>query len=224
MITIYNTKIVYKNQSGKRSKIDSKKLLQYVDDAVELDKNVTFKRIMELLTLNAKNVNFFFHRATGGFKIEEFYKDMNKRPSKDGKCDPKIEYLEVYQYPSMWKHKGDESIEFQMVNSFHLVNTKEEHPYGLSFVKLANIKNLKVRIKYNMDFVVCDTTLEVNPENLKPKFSVRSEYMKLYDFIQAIVYEITWHGLPVNRDAIGKELSERVYKIDNKNSEESQTV
>jgi hypothetical protein len=221
MITIYKDRIVYKNSRNKKIKINENNLLQFVDAPVEIAKGVTFGRIMSILNASSGHVNFFFNRTLGGYHIQDFYEDMMKKTNDH--YDPKNEYLEVYQYPDIWKYeKSEERLTINIVNGFHLQNIKEKQPYGLSFVKLCNIKNLEIRIDLNMDFVIYDSTKKITKSSLKPKFKAVQESMTLYNFLQSILYEISWHGSPADRDKRGKSLEDIVYEFtESKNVEQS---
>ncbi len=65
-----------------------------------------------------------------------------------------------------------------------------------------------------MDFIVNDTTKKMTKKTLTTAIlKTKFECFRLYDFIWAILYEISWHGSPEQRDKVGEELINRVHSI-----------
>lgn len=215
MITIHKNRLVRVSHNNKREVVDDKLLFMFLDDAVTIADGVTLKRIIELLYTSRELTNIIFRSAMGGCDIEDFFKDMNRPPSKDRKRNYKKGYLEVYMYPEIWKFKKNKKrVEFNMHDSFHLIEGRTH--YGISFSSLNDLKQYPVKIKLDVDFHLHDTTEKVTKESLQtPILKGRMNSISLYQLLRAITYEITWHGNPTDRDERVKELSERTYDLSN---------
>lgn len=222
MIKIYNDRMIHMDSRGKKSRIPTDKFLKYLDEPVELDKKTTFGTIISLLYLNKDITNYIFGRTLGGVDIEEFFQDMNTPPDVDQKNDYKTEYLEIHQYPDIWKYeKKEKRFDYTNVLSLHIIKHEENEdvPYGISFVKLSNLKKHVIRINLEYDFLINDTTKKFTKESLIPILETKLEIIRLYDFLGAILYEISWHGTPSDRDSFSEELVNRVKDIEEGNVE-----
>lgn len=223
MIKIYNDKMIYTDHRGKKTRIDTNKFLKFLDEPVELDKRTTFGTIISLLYLNKDVTNYIFGRTLGGVDIEDFFRDMNKPPDVDQKNDYKTAYLEVSQYPDIWKYdKREKRFDYSNILSFHCIKheNNEDVPYSIAFTKLCNLKKHTVRINLEMDFIVNDTTKKITKESLiTPLVKTKLETFRLYDFLWAILYEISWHGTPEDRDNFSEQLIQKVKDIDDGNIE-----
>lgn len=222
MITIYKNRIIYTAQNNTKSKVSPKNLFYYLGDTVKLDKSVTFATIMNLLKENVNLVNMVYGHTLGGYEFHLFYEDFLKPISKKEKNDYKTEYLEVYYYPDLFKYEKNEKFELNHAWDIHLIKTgkKENVPYGISFAKLSDFKKHPVRINDNVDFFAHDSTKKFTKKSLStPLIKTTMGGVKLFDFIWAILYEISWMGSPDSRNQKGKELQDQVHDIESGNAE-----
>jgi len=215
MIKIYNNKITYINREEKEKPIKTSELLSYLDCPLELDGKVTFSTIMSLLYLNKDMVNFLFRHTMGGVDFQDFYDDMMYgKVEKDEENDYKSDYLEVYQCPDIWIFKKDKGVaEFNHSYDFHLIKPSEDIAYGISFSKLSGLKDYRIKIKMEMDVYVNDTTKKIE-KDYKPMLKAKLGSFRLYDFLWAILYEISWFGSPTNRDAESEKLVNIVHEYE----------
>lgn len=226
MIKIYNNKLVYTNHRNKKKKIADNMLFYYLGDTVELDENLKFERIMKLLHDDKDLINMIFGHTLGGYDFDLFYKDFMKElppdEAKEEKNKHKNEYLEVYYYPDLFKHEKGERYEWNHSLDIHVireVKNKKPEQLGIMFAKLAMFKKYKIKIKYDVDVQLQDSTIKITKKNFKkhykPIIQAKLGGFKLFDFIWAILYEISWMGAPDNRDAENKRLSDQVKEIEN---------
>jgi hypothetical protein len=218
MIKIYNNKLVYTNHRNKKKKIADDMLFYYLGDTVELDENLKFERIMQLLHDDRDLTNMVFGHTLGGYDFDLFYKDfMRKLPPKEAKEEKtnyKNECLEVYYYPDLFKYEKGERYEWNHSLDIHLMRElkgKKPEQLGIMFAKLAAFRKHKIRIKYEVDVQLQDSTVKITKKNFKkhykPVIEAKLGGFRLFDFIWAILYEISWMGSPENRDSESKRIS-----------------
>ena len=222
MIKIYNNKITYTSHRNKKSKVLDDELFKFLGEHVELDEEVTFKRIMELLKINEHLTDIVFAHPLGNYPFELFYEDFLKPLSveemKKYDYDYKKQHLEVHYYPDVFKYEKGERFEWNNSYDIHLIKTEKNKdiPYGIMFSKLGAFQKHKIRIKYEFDIHAEDSTKKVTRKSLmNVLLSAKLGGMKLFDFFGGILYEISWMGSPKDRDEKNDELSQRSQEIEN---------
>lgn len=201
-----------KSKGAPRRRIAPEDFFHYLGSEIEIDEKVTFSTIMELLQVNEKLVDVVFKKTMGSFPFRLFYNDFKQSPSKDSDLDRKSDYIEISYHPDMWLYEKNDKIELSHIWDIHIMKKDEDIAYSLSFVKLADMKHLRITISPNVDFIINDTTLKKQTQkSIDPKFSAKMSGINLFNFLWAILYEITWHGAPEQRDETGDRLANITY-------------
>jgi hypothetical protein len=205
MISINEKSITFSNYGEKPKKISEDNLPYYLYDIVKIGKNVTFERIFDLIIKHKNLFNVIFGwGAMHGHEIDSFIEEYNKESTSTD-----LDYLEVFFSTDYWDFKDKKSKkEIEFYSGLHGIKKDEEFVYAIDFRPLNEIKKLPIKIKKNISFY---DWVKVN----EPKKLLEGEIeMKLFDFIGAILYEITWNGTPENRDERFDDLKERTDKIE----------
>lgn len=221
MIKIGKTKITLERDMTDIVNVPSSDLPKYIGEPIKIEEGVTFKRIFNLIIMNRKIFNTIFYSFTRGFDIDLYIEDYLKE-SED--VDSAIDYCEVYRVYENFKY-DDGTEEDQYYYAFHGKGkpTKEGAlNYGFSFTSLSELKNLPIKTNENLEITI-DTGLSFDDKD----FDLKNKYKKihtakipitLFNFIGAILYEITFTGTPANRDEKLNDLQDTVERI--KNGEE----
>lgn len=214
MIKIYKNKIVYHN-GKKRKKYQLDDLPMFLGDVVELDDKLTFGQFFEVLNANRDVINFTFAQVMGFYKFEQFYFDLKKPIPKEEAQDHKNEFLEVYLVPDMWKYKVDEPFNYNPYVDLHMIKLKDEDgqenvPYGIGLTSLRTLKNHKLKINPKVEFILYDTTKKTTKKSLQPAIVANQENFKLFDLISGILYEISFHGAPEDKESVLTNLKETI--------------
>lgn len=195
--------------------INPAELPMYLGDSVELDENVSFKRVFDLIISNKEIFDVVFGVAKGFFPIDLYVNEYNKDDDDSESGD--IDYLEVHHVYDYWDYEKDVKIE--PYTSFHGIceNYTDEFQkepcrmgIGISFTPINQLK--KYRIKINNEFIIQNFDTKQSPPQLLTLVKGVTS-MKLYDFIAAILHEITWHGAPQERDEVVEDLQETSRRI-----------
>lgn len=228
MIKLFNDKLEYTNSENVINTFKPTDILRFLSSNVELDESFTFGSLMNMLYQEKNLVNYIFGNTLGFFDFDLFYQDFLKDMSAEEAEDHKTEYLEVYYVPDLWKYENNDPFDFHPYFGFHLIKEKDEHgektPYGIAFTSLSTLKYHKLKVNKKVDYYFHDTTVEM-PQKYVPTHVAKLEGIRLFDLIDAILHEISWHGSPVMRDETVKELSDIQYEFEeNKDNVKSYTV
>jgi hypothetical protein len=202
MLTITSNKLFYSELGIKNTKEDyiievsDKNLFQYLSDTIELDNDVRFERIFDLLLLNKELVNKIFYNSLNGYKIQNWLYDFNKKSTNKSK-----DYLRIKWFNDIYRN------DISIRSTIYIDNksSDENNRYTtINFVSLSDIKKLFVKIS---------KTLTLRDKDYK----VIKKYYKdftLYDIIDGILREISFNGKPEDRNKRMYELDELVKRID----------
>lgn len=227
MIKIGKTKITLDRDMDEPINVAINDLPMYLGEPLEIEEGVTFKRIYELLIMNRKIFNKIFHSFTRGFDIDLYLEDYLKKP-KESEIESNIEYCEVYRvFEHMIFSDGEHDHEYYY--GFHGVGKPTKHGitnYGFSFTSLSDLKHLPIKTNNLLDIVI-DTGVDISDENVKLKDKYKSLHkayipISLFNFIGAILYEITFTGSPSSRDVKLNDLIETSKRIENGEEELSE--
>jgi len=228
MIKLFNDKLEYTNSNNTIDTLPPTELLKFLSSNVELDDNFTFGHLIDMLYQQKDIINHIFAHSLGFFDFEVFYQDFLKEVSPDEADDHQSEYLEVYHVPDLWKYEINDPFDFHPYFGFHLIKEKDEDgeniPYGIAFTSLSTLKDHKLRINTKVDFFFHDTTVEP-PHKYVPTHVAKLDGIRLFDLIDAILHEISWHGSPDMRDGTIKRLEDIQYDFEeNKDNMKSYTL
>lgn len=214
MIKIFNDKIVHIDHRNKKRKISIEKLPMYFSDKIILDENLTFEDFMNHLNKIESIIDFIFAGSLGFNKFKDFYEDMKKPMAIDQKDGHLTEYLEVYYYPDLFKYKENEPYELSSYFGFHMIKLEDgkDEKYSISFSQLSDFKNHLLKLSHNVEYFLNDTTKEII--EYKSAFTAKLDSVSVFNFIHAILDEISWHGSPKSRNKRSKKLLKTVSDIE----------
>ena len=231
MIRLLKDKIVYTNQYNPEYEKYVKKevpiLSPYLNETVELSEDFTLEDFFKILEREKDVFDVVFSSHLGHYPLQLYIDDIKKpRPGKD---EDEIEYLELRRYGERWDW-GEIAlfIDFSGIGKEHDAGNS----YALEFTPLNELKHLPLCLSKNF---------EISEVKLPPKiitYFVRllekihiplgklgkwggyfpHVYVKgkaefsVHEVIATILYEISFVGEPVERDAkfveIGKDIEE----------------
>lgn len=213
MIIIDNEKITYENHRNERNVIKEDLLSLYLREPIKLAEGVTFKRIFDILIKNEMTFNLIFSSSIGRLNLSDYTSEYLKDDNDD---DPNsITYLEVYNATELFTFENE--TDYDHYCSFHGIRlnytdkyTKEafDCPISLIGVPLNNLK--KYEIKVNNDLLI----QEFNETTKKYDDIVKAKKLiNVFEFYDAILYEISWFGTPNDRNEQMNNLLKTVDKI-----------
>lgn len=233
---LIETKWVYDKVKEEGSYIDfdrTDKALKYIWDNCELEEGVTLRNIFELINTEID----IFDAIIGNWCKEIVTEGLTGTPKKVGTYDPEaIEYLQVgtnihyddgSQYgPTFYGYAradfGGVGYELKEDKLFDWIDKDtglpavewpkgERIPWGISFTPANELIDLPVKL---------DTVARVyndNHEDKKNYHNLLAEYKgatyTLGNILYGIIWEMSFHGGPDKRDAVGADLKQTVDDI-----------
>ena len=211
VITLKKDGEFYRSESvdSKESKKVIGTLIPYLNDGFEIEDGVTFEQFMKHLFEYHHDYNLVFQSHLGHFDLT-LWADEFEKPIPEAKNDD-MKHVQV-SHATIELHLDGEPNEFGITDvpiydSFDGwgVYDKEGNmgAFGVEFTPLNELKKYPFKLDKEQVFVngrfktICTMTAE---------FTV-------YDVIGAVLYEISWSGSPVERDAQSKEIFDRVDEI-----------
>lgn len=216
MIRIEKDCIIKDCLSNELNKISDKELPKYLGNTIEIGEDVTFGRIFDLLILNREFLNTALYSFTYGYDID-FYIDEIYKDSEEVNSD--IEYYEVYRvFEHMIDSSGEEYNEYYYgIHGVSFDENGRKTNHALSFKPLCEIKNIPIRVNNELNITV-DTGIKFNDvKTLSEKYKTLHKAqipMTLFNFLGAIMFEMTFYGVPENRDIKKSELYDMVREIE----------
>jgi len=202
--------------------VEDRNLMRYLSDEVRLDKTVTFERLFNLMLEHKDIINLIYAQKTlGNYKIEWYTEEFDKEDEDD---DDPLDYLEVYWNSEYSKFEdNDLEDELSCYPSFHGVKlnyTDElqtepfDMPFGIGFTPINQLKKYKVRIDTNVSYHdrIADTQ---DAKDRYPLLVKGKRDFSLFDLFEGILYEITYFGLPKDRNKQRDELIETEFDLEN---------
>ena len=188
----YNEKIVNAKVSD---------LPLYLRFDIELGDDVTFERIFNIVMENEKMFDIIFASSLGGFAINEYFDEFLLEPNND---DTDILYLEIGHATDVWTYEGKKEISHYI--DFHGIG--KDTTYSICFTSLNNLKSLPIKINNEIAYHNFSYKLKKYRTQMKG-----IQPISVFDFFDAILHEISWHGSPKQRDAQRQELVDQIDKI-----------
>lgn len=191
----------YKNMT------DEGGLMKSLSQEVRFSSDLTFRDFFRHLLREKEAIHNAFQSTIGAIRLDDFIEDIETNK----KREIKLESVQISCRPEVNKKK-----ELELRISFSGKDKKTdgnrengvETSYGMGFSSLSTYADLPFRlnnlfrIEQYYDLEKPLTVLE-----LTKKYT-------LYEVVNAVLYEITWHGIPTMRDKQLKDLRKRVKKID----------
>lgn len=190
---------------------------QFLFKKVTLAADVLLSDLLKLLQLNPVLLEIYHGHWAEDFLTEAI--SLNFTGTEVVADDEAIEYLEIYQ---QWSHDCDTNEMAYMVNEFHgmgflrkaesknLGSVGTRTPWSLTFLPLKELLNLPVHINPQVQ-VVEDNIYSTKYGQIK--YSFQNPNLQLGEILEAVLFELSFHGNPAMKKAEGDSLlalSERV--------------
>jgi hypothetical protein len=207
MITIKKDKVIFQEYNEEVKDITDE-LPCYLMEKCQLDDDITLKEVFLLIE---KDIDIF--KVIIGNWCKEIITEglyNNSKPYSNEYDKDEIEYLELYRYYNI-----DEPESFGCIH-FHGMGyeLQEEHdhflkgeriPWSLSMTKSNDIINIPLRLNNNIK--IYDDDYKVIRENCD-----ETSLYGLIDILYCVIWELSFHGAPKDRDDVKEELDRRVKK------------
>jgi hypothetical protein len=173
---------------------------RYFNDIVEINDDVTFEDIMNLMERFENDINYCFAAYTKCIPIKVYLKELRT----DIKHETQIVTVEVFKYSEVLEN--DLSITssmrgFMSMESAEVLGEDIDKPLRLETYNLNNLKNAK--------FILNENIAILNYDNLSFEFSSDILFegfceWTLHDLFSTVLSVITAHGTPDERGLIGQ--------------------
>lgn len=214
MIRIGKNSIYYHHFSGKKSRfVEEDELMDFLSDEVRLDKTVTFERIFKLMLMHSAVIDTVFNvGCLYGYSLNQYVEEFMKFEEEETSMD----YLEVYWGSEYWDFKDGGKKELVCYPSFHGQSKTGFPNIGLTGIHLNNLRKYKVRLNTLIQYHDREKYKDEEGETRfnYPLLIEGHRDFRLFDMIQGILHEISFHGTPEQRDEFMKELEEQADRID----------
>tara|TARA_Y100000310_G_scaffold345437_1_gene465021 strand:- start:1071 stop:1844 length:774 start_codon:yes stop_codon:yes gene_type:complete len=224
-LIIHPDKIIrsYDEKDRKDEWIEDEDLPYYLGDTVKIEEGVTFGRFMNLLKASPEVYQMFFHVELGGFPLEAYLDDMdNDGEDDDGSQDiTSIRVKWVCQIWWLFKTEEAPRIDFytdlsgrgpSLEDVGNRLKKGEIISWGLDFTPLWQLKHLPLVLEEKFH-IYRDDCRDDDHKSSHSDLGEVCRYFDLRDVIGAILDEITFYGLPENRDATAGEIRGRVEDV-----------
>jgi len=173
-----------------------------------LDDDVTLKDILLLLNTNLG----IFDLIIGNWCKEIVEEGLKKQPIKEDK----IEYLELYWCVVRDKIENKDTFSENIFPRFHGHGYEDKNgqrtPYGIAFSPVNQLVNLSLKLS-NEYVIINDMNWKEEPKIYKgPSYS-------LGHILYGVIWELSFHGDPINRDKIWNNLMDIKEEVDSKYKE-----
>lgn len=196
-LIISNNKIFLKYWSQKYSKyvitgISSNDLKHFLWEDIQINKNVTLKRIFEIMRPNVKFWASVLNENIEPLFDEMFNKECNYKNKKN------LKYLEVCREIEYEFETG----ECESYHSFHACG-EDTHETGAYYsVELSPVNSIdEIEIKINTEFKIYENLI-----GSKREWKFGSKNFKLLEFLKAIFWELCFYKNPDERYEFAKNL------------------
>ncbi len=187
------------------SKIKKEKILSCLRCEVEVEESVTLADVMKLVRDN-KNLTKFISQYSWCKSIDKFHERLDLKPKIDENDD--IDYLEVYQcfFLNTYEDKTfvDKGCAFHGVGRKIIESLNRPEHYSMSLTDLEDMMALQVKINENFQIfkdheIICECKQPIT----------------FLEFLDAIYWDISFHGGPEENEAVKEDLNERLESIKN---------
>ena len=190
MITITNNKLYYSEAGILKSEkqlIDDAQFPTYLAEYVEFADNLKFERIFQLLLQNKHVFNAIFQRSMSGVKIDNFLNEYIKNTSVE---ETGLEYIYIG-----WIHENIRDVELKNLhltphfNGWVKGENGVSHGQTIGLVPMSKLKHCIIKLRPQISVYKNGKSLLKTTNNFT-----------LFNVINAILFEITFHGDPETRD------------------------
>lgn len=215
MITITNKNIYYSEfDLSTLSSLDgvdivyNEEISNFLSESVILGESVTFKRLFDIASENIDKFNNIYFSALGGNKLDPYLQEIENNQTEL----TNINHIEVYWNCDKFDNELSISPSLQGISDDGLF-------YSLDFIGLNNIKHCIVSINENVDILDYN---KIENKNKKYNINLGEKSFTLFELYNAIFFEISFHGGPLDKHEIQREIEKSISTIDDELSEDYQ--
>ncbi len=207
MLTIKKDHLMYSTEHIKKDHEDYKEervhsLIPFLAQSVAIDEDVTFGDVFNFIEKEKEMIEKIFASHIGWYPLQPYIDEIKKDEEtehKEGEYKAgEIENLEVSWLTHTFEYEGETEISIDPDFGGRGKEDDKEVRYAIDFTPLNNIKDLVVKLKKDVCFLDTKDRKKVVLEGYR-EFSV-------YDFLESILHEITFYGLPKERNEKAKEI------------------
>ncbi len=201
-------------------------LIPHLRCEIKISDDYTLEDLFKILDEEVSRYDLIFGSELGNHPLSLYIDDINKDAGdieKDG-----MEFLEVYWSMGCEEYNGREK-EVQVSADFHGwgVWANDEHsPYpdeieggfAIEFTPLAQLRHYPLKIRTKTKIYLDNGKYEKDEEgNMTSKILFEGhKFFTVFDFISAILFEISWGGSPNDRDETFKDIEDDVQEVKDK--------
>ena len=193
MIRLEKNKIVHINVDNEEKELIS--LQPYLSEDITLSKDFTLGDLFYFLEKEEGFFNLVFASQLGHYSLNTFIKEYEKSIPETNWGDGEIKYLQVYHICEIG---SDGDIEFDL--GFDGAGEAGQG-YAIEFTPLNELKKYPLQINENFD---------VYREGAHQRVIHGTRLPTVYEFVGAILFEISFIGSPEIRDNAWKELESEI--------------
>lgn len=219
MITIEKDKILFRGYEYKLQEIKDTDLPYHLNAEIEFGEGVTLERLLNIVIENKDLFNIIFSGHMGGYLIDYYIDEFNKDADEDNDWCEDMSHCEVYGvFDHMVFKKGDE--DNSIYYGFHGKGKKpDETSYGFMGSSINNYKHLPIKVDKHIEFIkdMGGRLQGKNAVTWEEKFKKIHEgdfEISVFDFIGAILHEISFMGKPEDRIKEFEKMEETSKRID----------
>lgn len=204
-------------------------LIPHLRCQVVVHDGFTLEDLFKILETEVKKYDIIFGSDLGNYPLSLYIDDINKDA---GEVDSEgMKFLEVYWSMRCEDYEArghkDWTKDIQVSADFHGWGTwpDDEHsPYpdnveggfAIEFTPLAELKHYPLKIRTLTKIYLDDGKFEKDEDgNMSEKVLFEGEkYFSVFEFLSAILYEISWGGSPELRDEEMEEINSSMEEID----------
>jgi hypothetical protein len=174
----------------------------YLQYNLNIEENVTLEDIFDAL-YNLEDIEISFNPWTRGHEFEPFYNELKSVPKKEND----IISLHFGWVAEVTEWENDDcEMENEMYEYVNMSGISDDgNFYGLDFTPLSELKDCTISL---------DSKWKLVKNYTETIFETKKEF-NLGDIIGTLLYEISFHGYPENREETSESLKETMDRIEN---------
>lgn len=217
MITIHKKSATYTNLFHKKYKVGSDIIINFLTEPVTF-KGTTLEDLFNFIIIPNKDIiQLIFDRTLGSYSLDSFISDLKNVPEDkdDYQTHAGSHYIGFERVTEIWnKDEFDGRIDM----SLYPYKKKKDETYSCSFVPLYHIKDYKLKV--HEKFSLTDYRPYYEDEDYdKVDISWLKGDMTLFEVLESLLFEISFHGDPQSRKEVKDDMDERVKEIEEGNAE-----
>lgn len=218
MLHIKKDMLLFINSEQEEEIINNNELLSYLGCDIKIEDDVTFQRIFDLILSNKEIFNTIYCNShLYGHKIDDFEDEYNAPQNNEN--DKDIQYLEVKRIFDDFTNSDDKysSSYYYSFHGYGKWSTKNNEAVNgdlsISLTPLNELKNIPIKFNEELKINLYDEKYEMR--------TMHTAYYptSLFNFIGAILFEITFHGTPKNKKDFINKLNQSIDEIKNEETD-----